>query len=366
MADVEESVFGKTPDGRDVKMFTLSSGAGVTVRVMERGATVTSILAPDREGKVADIVLGCDTLEDYLANYSYMGAIVGRYGNRLGGARFDLDGETYRVTANEGGNQLHGGWRGFDKVVWEGRVAAAPDGCAVAFRYLSPDGEEGYPGALALTVTYTLTRDNRLRIGYEGTTDKPTVLNPTHHSYFNLTGDPTRTVLGHRLAIAAAAITPTDAGRIPTGEVRDVTGTPFDFRPQTGTVAREIGFQIDATGVELAEQLAIGGGYDHNFVLRKDPGAPGGPAQAAEVFEPEGGRVLTVFTDQPGMQFYSGNGLSGSVRGKGGVRYGRRTGFCLEAQNFPDAPNQPRFPSAVLRPGEVYRQVTVYGFSARG
>jgi aldose 1-epimerase len=351
---MDAAVFGKMPDGRDVRIFTLASASGVTVRVMEYGATVTSIRTPDRDGKIADIALGCGTLEDYRAGNAYLGAIVGRYGNRIGGASFPLDGKRCQLTRNEGENQLHGGRRGFGKVVWEGVAVDAPGGSAVRFRYVSPDGEEGYPGTVDMTVTYTLAQDDELRIEYAGTTDQPTILNPTHHSYFNLTGDFSRTVLGHRLTIAADAITPVDERLIPTGELRDVTDTPFDFRR-----AKEIGFQIDATG-GLAAQLAIAGGYDHNFVLR---GGGRRLRQVAEAFDPESGRVLTVFTDQPGMQFYSGNSLDGSIRGKDGVRYRRRTGFCLEAQNFPDAPNKPDFPSAVLRPGEVYRQTTIYKFS---
>jgi len=336
-----------------MQTFTLSNNAGLTIQLMEYGAAVTSILAPDRNGVIKDVALGYDSLRGYIDGTAYMGAIVGRYGNRVGRGSFLLDGKPCQLSRNEGENHLHGGWKGFDKVIWEGTFLDDAEEPSVMFRYISPDGEEGYPGTAELTVTYALTAQNVLRIEYEGASDRPTLMNPTHHSYFNLTGDFTRTILGHRLMIAADAITPVNKGLIPTGEFLDVTDTPFDFRTET-----EIGARINT----LNEQLDFGNGYDHNWVLRKSAGQV---RKVAELYEPESGRALTVFTDQPGLQFYSGNSLDSAGIGKNGIPHRRRTGLCLETQAFPDSPNQPRFPSTILRPGETYRQTTLYQFTTR-
>ena len=345
--------FGSLPDGRGVTKYTLQNRAGAVVEVIDYGAVITRILVPDREGNMADVVLGYDTAEGYERGPNYLGAVVGRYGNRIAGGRFTLDGAIVQLPANDGPNHLHGGRRGFDKALWTGTVVEDPDGPSVALRLVSPDGEEGYPGRVELTVTYTLTERNGLLIRYEGTTDRPTVLNPTQHSYFNLTGDFTRTVMGHHLSIAADSVTEVGPGLIPTGKLLDVAGTPFDFRSST-----EIGARIG----EPDRQLELGGGYDHNWVLR---GKRGEVRRVAELYEPESGRVMTVDTDQPGLQFYSGNFLDGSQTGKGGVVYGARTGLCLETQAYPDTPNQPHFPQVTLRPGETYRHVTIYQFSTR-
>ncbi|NLV31107.1 MAG: galactose mutarotase [Acidobacteria bacterium] len=350
---VTTNTFGRLADGRAVKSYLLENPSGVLVEVLDYGAVIRRIVAPDREGKMADVVLGYDTVEGYERGGGYLGAVVGRYGNRIAGGRFPLDGGIVELAVNDGPNHLHGGRRGFDRALWEGAVVEDPAGPSVSLRLVSPDGEEGYPGTVRLKVTYTLTDKNELRIEYEGTTDKPTVLNPTQHSYFNLSGDFTRTILGHRLSLEADAITEVGPGLIPTGRLLDVAGTPFDFRSST-----EIGARIG----EPDGQLAVGGGYDHNWVLR---GERGEVRRAAELYEPGSGRVMTVSTDQPGIQFYSGNFLDGSQTGKGGVAHGARSGLCLETQAFPDTPNRPQFPQATLRPGETYRQVTLYQFSTR-
>ena len=348
---IEKKLFGKLSDGREVYEFILSNSNGCKVSIINYGAIVTSIIVPDKNGKFENVNLGYDTLEDYIKDKTYLGAIVGRYGNRIAKGRFQLEGKTYQLATNNGENHLHGGNVGFNKVLWNAEIVDANEP-AVNLTYISNDGEEGYPGTVTLTVTYTLTNKNELRIDYNGTTDKTTILNPTQHSYFNLSGKLSQTILDHVLTIESDFYTPVDKTQIPTGRLADVTNTPFDFRsPHT------IGERIDTQD----EQLQIGGGYDHNFVLRNFNGKV---RKAAEVHEPNSGRILTVYTDQPGLQFYSGNSLT-EIKGKGGVIYNRRTGFCLEAQHYPDSPNKPEFPPVILRPGETYKQTTIYQFSTR-
>lgn len=348
---VTRTPFDTLPDGQPVELFTLTSPAGIEVRAITYGGIILSLRTPDRDGRPADIVLGYDGLDGYLRDTPYFGAIVGRYGNRIAGGRFALDGVTYTLATNNGPNHLHGGIRGFDKVVWTGEAFETDSAVGVALSYTSPDGEEGYPGTLRARVTYTLTDDGRLVFDYAATTDRPTPVNLTQHSYFNLAG--AGDVHGHELTIAADRYTPVDATLIPTGELAPVDGTPFDFRAPTA-----IGARIDAADV----QLKRGGGYDHNFVLTR---ADTGLAHAARVVEPGSGRTLDVWTTEPGVQFYSGNFLDGSITGKGGTVYAHRTGFCLETQHFPDSPNRPAFPSTILRPGEEYRSRTVLVFGAR-
>jgi aldose 1-epimerase len=352
---MKPSTFGVLADGREILEYTLDNSAGMSARFINYGATITSLSVPDREGNIEDVVLGYDSLQGYVNGSEYFGAVVGRYGNRIGKGQFLIDGQQYQLTINNGENHLHGGKIGFNKVLWEAEVLNDSDMPAVRFRYVSPDGEEGYPGTVALNVTYTLTDDNELRIDYEGMTDKPTILNPTQHSYFNLSGKFTETILGHTLMIDADRFTPVDEGLIPTGELASVENTPLDFRQ-----SQTIGARID----DSFEQLVLGQGYDHNWVLRDYTG-DGKIHEAAQLYDPSSGRLMTVFTDQPGIQFYSGNFLDGSAIGKNGIVYGHRTGLCLETQVFPDSPNKPDFPSAILKPGQVYRQTTIYQFSTR-
>jgi len=350
---MKTTIFGKLPDGREVHQYTLSNGSGLTAQIIDYGATITSLTVPDRNGKLADIVLGYDTLEGYLNGTAYIGAVVGRYGNRIGKGQFELDGKRYQLTINDGENHLHGGKAGFDKVLWQADASANPSENSLQLQYVSPDGEEGYPGTVTLKVTYTLTDKNELRIDYEGTTDKPTILNPTQHSYFNLSGEFTNTILDHLLMIEADGITPVDKGLIPTGEILNVANTPMDFRTPMA-----IGAHIN----DKNEQLEFGRGYDHNWVLR---GEAGKVRKVAELYDATSGRLMSVFTDQPGLQFYSGNFLDGSAKGKNGVAYHQRCALCLETQAFPDTPNKPQFPSATLRPGQTYRQTTIYQFSTQ-
>ncbi len=350
---VTREPFGRLPDGQQVELFTLTNAHGVQAKIITYGGIVTALQVPDCTGTPAVVVLGYDNLEQYLEDSPYFGAIVGRYGNRIAGGRFTLDGVTYTLATNDGRNHLHGGIKGFDKVLWKGELLREEHAVGVRLRYLSPDGEEGYPGRLDAVVTYRLTDANELRIDYEATTDKPTIVNLTHHSYFNLAGQGSGDILGHLLQINADRFTPVDAELIPTGELRSVEGTPFDFRRLTA-----IGARISLPD----EQLRNGRGYDHNFVLNSGGGSL---ALAATVYEPTTGRIMEVITTEPGIQFYSGNFLDGHHVGKGGKAYHHRTGFCLEAQHFPDSPNKPGFPSVVLRPGQVYRQTTIYRFSTR-
>ena len=351
---MKPSVFGVLADGREVFEYELANSAGMAAKFINYGATITSLSVPDRTGAFADVVLGYDSLEKYVRGTEYFGAVVGRYGNRIGKGQFELDGKVFQLPLNNGENHLHGGITGFNKVFWDAEVLSQdPDAPAMKFTYVSRDGEEGYPGTVNLTVTYTLTGSCGLRIEYEGTTDKATILNPTQHSYFNLSGNFRNSILDHTLSIEADRFTPVDEGLIPTGELAPVEDTPLDFRQP-----HAIGERIE----DSFEQLALGKGYDHNWVLR-DYAGPGTIRRAAELHDPESGRVMTVLTDQPGLQFYSGNFLDGSAVGKDGVAYRRQSALCLETQVFPDAPNKPDFPSAVLKPGETYRQTTIYQFS---
>ena len=345
--------FGDTPAG-PARLFTLTNAAGTEVQLTNYGGIVTAVRTPDREGQLANVVLGFDRLDGYLAEHPYFGALIGRYGNRIAGGSFTLAGQTYSLPRNDGPHSLHGGEEGFDDRLWRADTFRQDGAVNVRLTYLSPAGEEGYPGNLDVTVTYALTPANELTIDYRATTDAPTPVNLTNHSYFNLTGR-AETILGHELRINAGRFTPVDAGLIPTGELRPVAGTPFDF-----TTAKPIGRDLGAGG----DQLDYGCGYDHNFVL--DDPARGTLRTAAEVYEPTTGRTLTVLTDQPGLQFYSGNFLDGTNVGRDGRTYHFRYGLCLETQHFPDSPNQPSFPNTVLRPGEEYRTQTVYRFGVRG
>ena len=351
---VVEAPFGVLEDGGKVSVYTLTNKSGAEVRIINYGAIVVSLKVPDRAGKLRDVVLGYDALAGYVRDKAFLGTIVGRYANRIAAGKFTLDGKTYQLDLNNDGNHLHGGAQGFYRKLWKAeKVKNGKGDPAVKLTYVSPDGEGGYPGKLTLAVTYTLTADNALRIDYQGTSDKPTLLNPTHHSYFNLSGDPTQTILDEQLTIDADQTTVVGAGLIPTGKLADVAGTPLDFRQPA-----RIGARIDATD----EQLALGKGYDHNWVLRA-PLHGGGVHRAAQVVDARSGIVMQVFTDQPGLQFYSGNFLDGTIHGKQGIVYQRRTALCLEAQLFPDAPHHPGFPSAELRPGHPYKQTTIYKFS---
>jgi aldose 1-epimerase len=350
---VTRAPFGRTPDGQPVESFTLTNAHGVELRAISYGGIIVSLRVPDRDGRLDDVVLGHEDLEGYLAKPAYFGALIGRYGNRIAGGRFTLDGRTYPLATNNGPNHLHGGVRGFDKRVWKAEPFERPGTAGLLLTRTSPDGEEGYPGNLEVRVTYTLTDRDEVGFEYFATTDKPTVVNLTQHSYFNLAGDGKRDVLGHELMIDADRFTPVDKTLIPTGVLAPVAGTPFDFRKPA-----PIGARIGADD----EQLRNGGGYDHNFVLNR-PGE--GRAPALRVFEPTTGRTLDIATTEPGVQFYSGNFLDGSITGKAGHVYGKRYGFCLETQHFPDSPNHPGFPSTVLRPGREYRSKTVLTFGSR-
>jgi len=349
--NVTSQPFGKMADGTAVEIYTLSNGP-YEARIATYGGIVVSLKVPDRHGKPADVVLGFDDLDGYTKNSNspkggaFFGAIIGRYANRIGHGTFTLDGHKYSLPLNNGENSLHGGPHGFNNVVWKAK--AIPDG--VQLSYLSKDGEAGYPGNLLATVRYTLVKGD-LRIEYSATTDKDTVINLTNHSYFNLSGEPN--ILNHLLTLHASHFTPVDTGLIPTGELRSVENTPFDFRKPTA-----VGARINQDN----EQLHLGHGYDHNWVLDNKTGEG---AEAAEVYDPTSGRVLKVLTDQPGIQFYSGNFLDGSIKGKGGRSYEQRSALCLETQHFPDSPNHPAFPTTELKPGERYHTVTVYSFSAR-
>ena len=349
-ASVARDTFGAMPDGTAIDAFTLTNARGIRVRAISYGGIITSLDTPDRNGQPGDIVLGFDTMDGYQKDPPYFGAIIGRYGNRIAKGRFTLDGQTYTLATNNGENHLHGGLKGFDKVVWDAAPFENERGVGVIFRHTSPDGDEGYPGTLTVEVTYTLTTDNELVVDYRATTDKATPVNLTQHSYFNLAGDGAGDILGHVLQLDASHFTPVDAELIPTGEIAPVEGTPFDFRAPTA-----IGARIDADH----EQVKLGGGYDHNFVLDR---ASDGLVHAARVVEPTSGRTLDVSTTEPGIQFYSGNFLDGTITGKGGHVYRHRNGFCLETQHYPDSPNQPGFPSTILRPGEEYRSQTVFRF----
>lgn len=353
MIEITKTRWGALPSGEQIELYTFSNAASLEVSITNYGGRIVTCKTPDRDGRIADVVLGCDDLAGYLKKNPYLGALVGRFGNRVGNAEFELDGRTYKLARNDGQNSLHGGLKGFDKVPWRAAEIGIPDGLALRLEYVSRDGEEGYPGTLTTTVTYALTGSNELRIDYAATTDKPTVLNLTNHSYFDLSGQGSGNILDHVVTINADKFTPVNGNLIPTGELRDVKGTPFDFTKPTRT-----GERID----EDDEQLKFGVGYDHNFVLS---GSGNGLTFAARASDPNSGRTLEVLTTEPGMQFYTGNHLADSlVRGKGGVVYGFRSGFCFETQHFPDSPNQPNFPSTRLEPGQEYHSTTVFRFSA--
>ena len=347
--EVQQGSFGQTPDGREVTIYTLNNANKLRARVIDYGAILVSLDVPDREGKLDDITLGFDDLDSYIKRNPLFGAIVGRYANRIENAKFTLDGVEYKLTANAGKNHIHGGRKKrFDKVMWKGRPFKSDKETGVQFSYLSRDGDEGFPGNLNCTVTYTLTNKNELKISYKATTDKPTIINLTNHSYFNLAGAGNGDVLEHKIIINADYFTPADKALIPTGQIHSVKGTPLDF-----TKPRTIGSRI--------EQLAQTRGYDHNYVLN---GSTGSLALAANVYEPTSGRVMEVYTTEPGMQFYTANGMK-ALKGKSAKLYHRHYGFCLETQHFPDSPNKPNFPSVVLRPGKTYSTETVFKFSAQ-
>jgi len=332
--------------GQPVRFFQVENDQGAKTTVMSYGATLVSLYVPDRRGRLDDVVLGFDSLAGYLGPNPYIGATIGRYANRIAGGRFVLEGHEYQLAKNDGPNHLHGGIRGFDKVIWQAEPFSQPSGVGVTFSYLSPDGEEGYPGNLSCQVTYLLANNCQLEISYQATTDRPTHLNLTNHSYFNLSAGKKDNILDHELQIIASAYTPVDKNLIPTGEIKAVADTPFDF----------------CQPVKIGERInQVHGGYDHNYVLDNQ----GGLVLAARVFEPGSGRLLEFLTTEPGLQFYSGNFLDGTIRGKGGRTYGPRVAFCLESQHFPDSPNQPHFPSTVLRPGEVYQSKTIFRFLSR-
>jgi len=343
---IEKKAFGKTPDGQEVDLYTLTNDNGLQAEIMTYGGIVRTLLVPDRNGNLADIVLGYDTLDEYIKENPYFGALIGRYGNRIAKGKFTLEGVEYTLATNDGLNHLHGGIKGFDKVVWNAEQMQTDKGPALKLTYTSKDGEEGYPGNLTCTVVYTLTNNNELTVDYEAETDKNTVVNLTHHSYFNLAGHNSGDIFAHELMLTADHFTPVDDTLIPTGEIKAVNGTPMDF-----TKPMAVGSRIDQ----------VKGGYDHNFALNSSGGSL---ALAASVYEPNSGRVMEISTTEPAIQFYSGNFLDGSLKGKGSV-YNKHNGFCLETQHFPDSPNQPNFPSVVLKPGEKYTHLTVHKFSAR-
>lgn len=344
MKKISREALGATPEGVEVDAYTLVNKHGMKARIMTYGGIVLSLEVPDRDGQLEDVTLGFDSLDGYVAEHPYFGTIVGRYANRIKGGRFVLDGVEYVLAQNNGPNHLHGGIKGFDKAVWAAEPTTHDGAPALRLRHVSPDGDEGYPGTLTTTVTYVLTDDNALEIHYEAETDRPTIVNLTQHAYFNLAGRRSETILDHEMQILASRYTPVDETLIPTGELRAVKDTPMDF-----TTPHRIGARIDQ----------VEGGYDHNYVLDSGGGAL---ALAARVHDPASGRVMEVHTTEPGLQFYTGNFLDGSIKGKGGRVYPKHAGFCLEAQVFPDSPNNPSFPSPVLRPGSKYTQTTVYRF----
>jgi aldose 1-epimerase len=343
--------FGKTADGQEVQLFTLTNKNGVEARITNFGGIVVSLKTPDRKGQLADIVLGYDSLEGYVGDKAFLGALIGRYGNRIAKGQFVLNGKTYHIPLNDGPNALHGGPDGFNKKVWTPKDVSTHSTPMLQLTYLSKDGENGFPGNLNVQVTYSLTSNNELRIDYAATTDKDTVLNLTNHSYFNLKGAGEGDILQHELRLNANKFTPVDATLIPTGELKPVQGTPFDFRKSTAMGAR-----IN----ENDQQLQYGKGYDHNWVLNGM--GSGQLVTAAHVHEATTGRTMEVLTDQPGVQFYTGNFLDGTIHGKGGKVYERRSGFCLETQHFPDSPNHPAFPTTTLKPGERFHSTTIYKF----
>lgn len=342
--------FGALPSGEEVQIYTLTNSQGLEARIMTYGGIVVTLKVPDRNGNLGDVVLGFESLDGYLGGHPYFGALVGRYGNRIGAAKFDLDGQTYTLAANNGPNSLHGGVAGFDKKIW---TAESADSSSLVLTYVSADGEEGYPGKLQVKVTYSVTEENELKIEYSATTDKATVVNLTNHTYFNLKDRGATPILDHEIMLNADRTTPVDATLIPTGELPPVAGTPFDFREP-----HKIGERIDADD----EQIQFGGGYDHCWVLNR---TGGGLSLAARVSEASTGRVMEVYTTEPAIQFYTGNFLDGTLTGKGGTVYQKRAALCLETQHYPDSPNHPDFPTTTLKPGETYATTTAYRFSTQ-
>lgn len=351
-AMITKQPFGKTADGTPVDIYTLTNAKGMEARIMTYGGIVVSLKTPDRNGKFEDVELGFDSLEPYLKGHPFFGALVGRYGNRIGKGKFTIDGKEYKLLINNGENHLHGGKLGFDKRVWKAKEGKSAEGPTLELKYTSADMEEGYPGKLDVTVVYTLTNDNGLKIAYTAKTDKPTHVNMTNHSYFNLAGEGKGDILDHEIMINADRSTKVDKGLIPTGELANIKGTALDF-----TAPMKIGARINSS----EEQMQIGQGYDHNYVIN---GGGKSLVLAARVSEPTSGRVMEVWTDQPGVQLYTGNHVNVAA-GKGGKPYGKRSGFCLETQHFPDTPNKPEFPTTLLKPGETYRTTTIYKFSAK-
>jgi aldose 1-epimerase len=345
--------FGKTDAGENIYLYTLRNTKGVEAKITNYGGILTSLKIPDRNGKFDDVVLGFNDLDSYLKPGPYFGALIGRYGNRIARGRFTLNGVEYKLAVNNGENHLHGGIKGFDKVIWTGKQMKTKAGPALSLTYLSKDGEEGYPGNLTVTVVYTLTNNNELKIDYSATTDKDTVTNLTHHSYFNLAGEGNGDILNTRVTINADRFVPTDAGSIPLGQLKKVSGTPFDF-----LTAHAIGERINQDD----EQLKFGSGYDHTWVIN---GRMGVMRLAATAYEPTSGRVMQVWTTEPGVQFYTGNFLDGTLTGKSGKPYPRRSGFCFETQHYPDSPNQPSFPTTTLKKGATYKSTTIYRFSSK-
>ena len=345
--------FGVTRDGQEAHLYTLVNPNGMQVAITNFGGVVVSLLAPDRAGKFADVVLGYETLSGYESDKAYLGALIGRFANRIAHGRFSLGGAVFSLPRNNGENSLHGGARGFDKRLWTASEISRGGESSLELTYLSHDGEEGYPGNLSVKVIYTLTGLNELKMDYSATTDKVTIINLTNHSYFNLAGQGEGDILAHELTLPAGYFTPVNASLIPTGEIRSVKGTPLDFTKKTA-----VGARIAAED----QQLKLAGGYDHNWIPDRESDRTLIPVAA--VHEPRSGRLLQVFSTQPGIQFYSGNFLDGAIRGKQGKVYGRRSGFCLETQHYPDSPNQPNFPSTQLQPGQQYRETTVLKFSA--
>ncbi len=348
---ITKADFGQTPEGKAVELYTLRNSHGMEATIMTYGGIVTSLKTPDKHGKFGDVVLGYDNLDGYLKSTPYFGALIGRYGNRIARGKFSLDGVEYTLATNNMPNHLHGGLKGFDKVVWTSRALPTAHGPSLILTYVSPSGEEGYPGTLSVTAIYSVTEDDELRVDFSATTSEKTVVNLTHHSYFNLRGS--GDVLGHVVTINADKFTPVDGGLIPTGELRPVAGTPFDF-----TTPHKIGERINATD----EQIKLGGGYDHNWVLNKQGNEL---SLAASVNEPTSGRTMEVWSTEPATQFYTGNFLDGSITGKGGWTYKFREGFCFEPQHYPDSPNHPAFPTTTLNPGEKYHNTIIYKFSAK-
>jgi aldose 1-epimerase len=346
--NITKKDFGKTTDGKTADIYTLVNGKGCEVRITSYGGIVVSLKVPDKNGKLGDVVLGYDTLDQYIKNSPFFGALIGRYGNRIAKGKFLMKGKTYTLAVNNGANHLHGGIKGFDKVIWSTKEIQEDNAVGLELSYLSKDGEEGYPGNLKVIVKYLWTNDNELKIEYVATTDKTTVVNLTNHSYFNLAGK--GNILNHEMMINANKFTPSDETQIPTGELRDVKGTPFDF-----TLPTKIGARIN----EDNEQLKYGFGYDHNFVLNNSDGSL---RKIASVYEPTTGRFMEVLSTEPGVQFYSGNHLNKTMVGKGGIPYKTRTGLCLETQHYPDSPNKPEFPTTTLEPGQKYSTMTIYKF----